>query len=454
MHQFDPQRTPAGRQEPAPGDGRRLSRRGFLSVSAAAVGSAALAACGGSSSPGNGGTGTKEFTYWSMWTKDEPVAKVLQQAFAAFEHDTGVKVHVQWQGRDNLTKVKAALNTGHVPDLVDNSFAGIKSAMGKEALDLTRLDHSKVPAEPGKTVRDVVPTGYDQLYSLGGKKILVPYYVSAQTWWYSGKANPQLATDPPRTWSDFTSAMAAMKAAGKSPLAQDTDILFYDSAFVYAALQRALGPGGLHKTVADHSGNGWGDPKVKQALDAIAELTSKRYYRPGFDSSKYPAMEKDWAHGKAELLYMGSWVPYFDGPDVAKDFDMRTFNFPQLVGTDVSVPVDIFGFSIPGKAANGPAAMKFLPYLMGKQWLTKMSHDAKILTPRTDITVPGELSDLQAIIKANKLTPTSDGVAADYPDLDKQFEPLCRDLITGRSDTGKFLTKVKAAQVQYWRLNG
>ncbi len=437
-----------------------MSIRGALgarisAVLAVLVLAAGVAACGSSSS-GNGGTGSKEFTFWSFWTKDEPVAKVLQSAIASFQKDTGVQVHVQWQGRDSMTKVKAALNTDNVPDLVDQGFPTIKAGLGLsgQALDLSSVYKMAIPGEPGKTVRDVVPTSYDSLDTAAGKKIVVPYYVSAQTWWVSGKAYPQVADNPPTTWAELSADFAKVKSQGQNPLAQDTDILGYDGTLVYAALERALGPGNLHKLAASHDGSGWSAPKVAQALQAISALASSKDYIPGYDSSKYPAMEKDWAHGKAAFLYMGSWVPYYDGPDAAKDFDLRTFNFPTLVGTDHSVPAETFGFAIPTKAKNGPAADKFIAYLMGRKWLTQMSTKAQILTPRPDITVPPVLRDLQNLMKSNPLYPVDDGVSADFPDLDKQFQPLARDLITGKLSAAEFAGKAKAAQAQYWKLNG
>lgn len=432
----------------------RSVRRRVATVAAVALALAGLTAC--SSSPAtSSGTGAKEFTYWSMWTKDEPVAKVLAQAIASFEKDEGVTVHVQWQGRDVLTKVKAAMNTSQVPDLIDQSFFRTKATLGNshEVLDLTSVYGMKVPGESDRTVRDAVPANYDAL-NTADKLILVPYYVSAFTVWYSGKANPDLVSNPPKTWDEYTGLFPAVKAKGMAPIGLDGDDLDDLSTFVYSALERALGPGKLHDLIADHSGNGWDDPKVKAALSAIAQLASDKDYIPGYDSSKYPAMEKKWAQGKAAFLYMGSWVPYYDGPDAAPDFDLHTFNLPQLVGTDHSVPVTTYGFAVPSKAQNVPAAEKFITYLMGRKWLTQLSSDASILTPDPSIQVPPILKDLQGILKDNNLYLGNDGITADFPNLTKQFAPLNQALITGKSGVDKYLSGVKAAQAQYWKLNG
>ncbi len=439
--------------------GRRTRTRHAISVAAAALTGLTLAAAcssGSSSGGGTGGTGTKDFTFWSMWTQSEPVAKVLQQAITSFEHDTGVTVHVQWEGRDSLTKVKAALNTSKVPDLIDQGFPGIDATLGNSnaALDLSQVYQMPVPGEAGKTVRSVVPTSYDALDSSNGKLIIAPYYISADTWWYNANAYPQFASKPPATWSELAQDLSAVKAKGQNPLAQDADILNYNATLVYAALERTLGPGNVLKLAADHSGKGWDDPKVNQAIEAIASLAKGSDYIPGYDASKYPTMEKDWAHGKAALLFMGSWVPYYDGPDAGKNFKLGTFPFPSIAGTDTAVPTTTFGFSIPKKAKNGPAAEKFISYVLGKKWMTLMSSQAEILTPRTDIQVPAALSDLQKVLNNNPHYAEHDNVDAKYPNLDQRFEPLFQGLITGKLDAAKFIAQAKAAQVQYWKLDG
>ena len=439
---------------------RRRSRRRLLaSVGVLLAGALVLTGCGSSgatSGGGNGGTGTKEFTFWSMWTKNEPVAKVLQQAIASFQQQTGVKVHVQWEGRDSMTKLKAALNTDNVPDLIDQGFTSVAATLGSgQALDLTSVYAMKTGDDgSGATIRQEVPTGYDHLDTTNNKLILVPYYVSADTWWFNENAYPDLVSSPPTTWSQFTSFVDSVKAQGQNPIAQDSDILFYDGSLVYGALERALGPGNLHKLAADHSGNAWDDPKVKTAIDAIASLASGHDFIPGYDASKYPAMEKDWAHGKAALLYMGSWVPYYDGPDAGKNFKLGTFNFPTLGSNDHSVPTSTFGFAIPTKAKNGPAAKKFIAYMMSKKWLTELSQQAQVLTPNSDIPVPDSLKALQAVLKDNPVYPDHDNVDADYPNLDQRFQPLFRDLVTGKLSASAFIAQAKSVQQQYWKLNG
>ena len=57
--------------------------------------------CGGKSD-GDGGSskGGDKLVYWAMWSEDEPQAKVIKDAIAKYTEDTGVKVDVQFKGRN------------------------------------------------------------------------------------------------------------------------------------------------------------------------------------------------------------------------------------------------------------------------------------------------------------------------------------------------------------------
>ncbi len=424
----------------------------------AAIMVAGVSACGGTpETPSENDASASEeqdsFVYWSMWREDEPVAKVLQEVIPAFEEETGITVDVEWQGRDVLTKLKAALNTSTVPDLVDKGFPEIKATLGlsDEAMDLADVYEMEIPGEEGRTVRDAVPEAYDPLNSTD-KAIVVPYYVSMFSWWYSGRDYPELIENPPATWDDFTALFDDARANGQAPIAQDADLLSYGSSLVNAALVSAVGPGNLYDIVSDPEGQGWKSDEIRRAVEALAELAANDAYIEGYDSSKFPAMEKAWAAGEAAFLHMGSWVPYSLGPETDADFNLHTFNFPSL-GADQAVPVTTYGYAIPTTSKSPDAAKQFIAFLMGTEWLTKLCNDASILTPDPSIEAPEVLRDQQAMLADNELYLADDGITADFPDLTNSFATINQGLITGTLDADEYIQQVIDTQVQYWKLN-
>ena len=64
-------------------------------------------------------------TMWSMWNSDEPQGKVIQEAVAAFEEQTGAKITVEWKGRDVNTILSASLESGEKFDIFEDDYQRI-----------------------------------------------------------------------------------------------------------------------------------------------------------------------------------------------------------------------------------------------------------------------------------------------------------------------------------------
>jgi ABC-type glycerol-3-phosphate transport system substrate-binding protein len=409
---------------------------------------------------GGGGSLTegdsKEFTYWSMWESDEPQAEVLKDAIASFEQQSGITVNVEWQGRNVLQKLTPTLRTGNVPDLVDQDGNLVRASLVKPGahLDLSGLYDLEVPGE-GKTVADVIPDKYvDLVRDDQGRPYMVPYEVIAYALWYDANSLPAVEKDPPATWEDFLALLQERKQAGQAPLAQDGDIGFYNSLWTGHALVRALGAGGLNETVADESGEAWKDPRILEALKAVEGLVRSDQFIEGYDGSKWPAVQERWAKGDAAFLLMGSWAPSETQPSAPKDFEYASFEFPRLVGSDESVQAGVIGFAIPERAEHADAAAKFVAHLLNKDRLSGIAENALNLTPRSDVPVPDELTDLKTIIEERPVALPYDGADADFPNYAVEvFDPLSTDLLTGKLTAEQFVERIAAKQAEYWKKN-
>jgi len=404
------------------------------------------------SSDDSSGDSAEELVYWSMWQEKEPQAKVLAKVLDDFEKESGTTVKVEWQGRDNVTKLLAALRTDDVPDLIDQQYFTISNAIVKndQFRDLSAVHDMEVPGE-GQTVRQVIPEKYDQFTTTGdGAQFLIPYEVIGYSVWYNAKTQPDVASSPPKTWQEFTTLLAKSKAAGRNPIALDGDIAGYAEYWTATALVRALGAGGFHKLVSDKQANGWDDPNVRTAVAAIADLAKQKYFIPGYDSSKFPAIQTKWAQNEADFLFMGSWAPTETGPLAAPGFEYRSFGFPMF-GSDDSLPASVIGFAVPKPADNAEAAEKFIAYFLNKERLSKISSEANNLTPRSDVEVPKQLADVNALLQEKSLSKITDGVLGDFSDFDKKvFQPLTVKLMTGKVTPDEFIDQVATGQRDFW----
>lgn len=335
----------------------------------------AVAACGAESDAETTGDG-EVLRYWSMWQESEPDAQYLQEAIDAFEAETGITVEVEWHGRDVMNKVLAAQNTDSVPDIVTQSTSKVGAVMVNtdQYTDLSSVYEMNVFGED-VTIGDVIDEDYSVVTTDDDTPFLVPMFVHAYALWYDAARLTDVAANPPQTWSEFSDVLADAHDSGQSPLALDADIGGYASVWPGMALSRALGPGGLLDLVTDPTGAGWDAPEVREAMTEIGELAARGYFPDGYDSSKWPAIQRQWFDGEADFLLMGSWVPLeADTKDWAPEgFELAAMNFPAF-GDDTSVPFEAYGFAIPKKAENVEAAKEFIAFMLNADTLSEWSN--------------------------------------------------------------------------------
>ncbi|WP_327091496.1 extracellular solute-binding protein [Nonomuraea sp. NBC_01738] len=426
-------------------------------LAAGVVACLALTACGsgdsgdkGSSASGKGGG---EFTYWSMWRADEPQAKVIKAAIDKFQAETGTKVTVEWQGRDVRQKIGPAIAANKAPDLWDQGADVISTtALAGQAADLSDVYAAEVPGE-GKKVSEIIDTKYTDGLPKdpeGNTKWVLPYELVSAALFYNA-ADPDLA-DIPTTWDDFIKLCDTLKGKGKACIASDGELGWENFLTLDYLLVRDNGAGTLGKIVADKTGAGWDNPGVLESAKRMEQLVKGGYLIKGYDASKYPAQQTKWAKGGAAFLMNGSWVASEVAPLVGADWKMGAMPVPATKGGNTEADAILMGFSVPKRAKNPEPAKKFLAYFMKKENLEKIATEAKNITPRADIPAPAELEGVQKSLTENPVRTIMDNTPGEYGD--KVIYPNFLELWHGKITAEEFVSKAKAAHIQYWKTAG
>ncbi|MET9218334.1 MULTISPECIES: extracellular solute-binding protein [unclassified Streptomyces] len=423
-----------------------------LPVALGAVGvllCAATACSGATSSSGS----SRQFTYWSMWKEGEPQQKVLALAVTDFEKQTGIKVKVQWQGRNNLQKLVPALNTNNVPDLVDGPYVKLVPALvaTQQSLGLTSAFDTEVD---GSTAGKLIPAKYLKTIDIddaAGRPWMVPYSITSDAVWYDAAAHPELRREPPRTWDEFIALLDRIKKDGRTPLAADGDVTGYNAAFLSTLIVRNLGPGGLKKVASDRTGKAWLDPAVLDAAKKVEQLVRGGYLIDGYKASKWPAEQQKWANGKAELMFNGSWLPTESATYAAKGFAYAAFPFPVTAAGHSSMRADFVGFAVPKKADDAKDAQRFAAFLLGKKYQDAMGRQAKVIPVRADAATSPEMADVKkALDQADSFHQQNDGVA--FPGYnEKLFWAKDDELFFGKISAEEFVHQMQGAQATYWK---
>ncbi|MDO4673189.1 MAG: hypothetical protein Q4A76_09765, partial [Porphyromonadaceae bacterium] len=101
-----------------------------------------LAGCGGKKEEGgeSKSEGGKKLVYWSMWSEEEPQAKVIKEAIEKYQKDTGVTVDVQFKGRNGQREgLEPALQAKQQIDLFDEDVNRVNGSWGAYLMDLEDL---------------------------------------------------------------------------------------------------------------------------------------------------------------------------------------------------------------------------------------------------------------------------------------------------------------------------
>ncbi|RBQ18322.1 hypothetical protein DP939_20860 [Spongiactinospora rosea] len=429
-------------------------RRALLAATIAAIATVPLTGCGGKDPAATGG----QLTYWSMWKQGEDQQKVLQAAIDEFTKATGVKVNVQWTGRDVLKTVAARLNTGNPPDLTDNDGGAIAGNLAKVngVMGLADVYAGTIDGEQGK-VGDVIPAGLVSAYKTsGGEPYVVPYEVVGSTIWYNAADTANgLGDRRPATWEEFLTWLDAQKAKGRTPLALDGDVKFYAAYWTTWSIIRHGGVGLLNKAAQDKTGATFDDPAFLAAAKDVEKLIKGGYLVKDFNSTKWPVQQNNWAGGKtpADILLMGTWAPSETGPQAASGFTYRSFPFPSVTGGKGNGAADagVIGFAVPSGAANSAEAKKFIRFFMNKGRIGKISSAAKNLTPRADVAAPAELADYQKEYLAagsNFFLPGDNAAAATPQWVTNVWEQANADFFNGKLDATGFVKRLKDETVK------
>ncbi|MGW4895738.1 ABC transporter substrate-binding protein [Kitasatospora sp. NPDC004240] len=413
-------------------------------LAAAALAAGLLSGCTSSSDDG------ASFTYWSMWNQNEPQAKVIRAAADRFTQDTGIKVTVQWQGRQVIQKITPTLKNGAAADLIDNSVNALGALVtAEQSADLTPVYAAQIPGE-GRTVGEVIPDKYKTyLNDRNGKPFMVPYSVATEGVWFNAAAYPDLAADPPKTWDDLVRKLEAIKATGVAPIALPTN----DPYWTLLTLQRQLGTEGVRALAADRTGAAWDDPKVRSAVDKVEQLR-KNYFIKGFESTQGTQAQTSWAQGKAALYLNGTWVPGESRPNVPAGFTYGNFQLPAIDGGNTAVGVNFFGFAVPKSAKHSAEAQRFIAYFMHKDRLSGIATQALNITPRTDIPAPEELAAVAKAIDGNDVYADQARLFVDYAAwATKAYTPNVVRFIQGVTTAEEFVAQTKQASVDFWKAN-
>ena len=239
--------------------------------------------CGGKKTDGDSGSskGGDKLVYWAMWSEDEPQAKVIKDAIAKYTEDTGVKVDVQFKGRNGQREgLQPALDAKQNIDLFDEDVNRVNGTWGKYLMDLEDMAKDYEAEHGNETLFKIARNAYGQTHDGDDTLHTIPYQPSIFGFFYNKTLFDKAGVEGvPTTWEEMDAACAKLKEAGITPITADDA---YMTSFIGMHLARYIGQDGVKSLVTGEASNDvtvtWDDPKVLAAAESFADFADKGYF--------------------------------------------------------------------------------------------------------------------------------------------------------------------------------
>lgn len=263
-------------------------------------------------------------TYWSMWNSTENQAKVIQAAADEYYAETGIKVNIEWKGRDMKTLIGVAMDAGENIDIFEDDYMRMIQNNQKYLLNLSEQPFY---AEYSSHVMPIIlQTALSEGWG-NGSLWCFPYQPYTTGVWYN-KAMFEKAgiTSVPQTWDEFLAVCQKLRDSGVNPLTcnSDTVTLLYGYQ-----LARYIG----QDAVTDCLNNvKWAEiPEAKKAAEDLYGLFKAGYFSP-YAPANYPDGQNEIGFDESCMILNASWIPNEINQGTGASIDWGFFPWPNVPG--------------------------------------------------------------------------------------------------------------------------
>ncbi len=383
-------------------------------------------------------------TMWSMWNSDEPQGKVIQEAVAAFEEQTGAKITVEWKGRDVNTILSASLESGEKFDIFEDDYQRIANIYKDFTYDLTDMaaaagyashsyacfndtviDWTTERDEDGNVTKEGFLNSIAEQPQVGG------IFYDKDAFEKAG-----IAAEP-KTWAEFLDVCQKLKDAGIAPIAQDS--AYADFAF-YHQLVRHLGEEKI--TELDTNG-GWADEAgAVTAAQEIIDLVNAGYLAEGAPD-EYPSSQNKIGFGQAAMVVCANYVTAEVNNATGTEVNWGLFNYPAVDGgvDNGSAYIGTNSLAITSYTENAQAAFDFIMFLTSGEMDQKMADTAAQIPADSRNTAPANLTGtIETLLSADSPMTWCNGFNA-RDDLKTAIKSTIVELFEGKFATGEDFCK-------------
>jgi raffinose/stachyose/melibiose transport system substrate-binding protein len=351
--------------------------------------------CGGKSAGGGSGA---TLVYWSMWNEAEPQGQVLTRAAEAFTKETGIKMDINFNGRDIRMTLQPALDAGELIDIFDEDIDRVNTTWGNYLLGLDSYVNQSYSTTGGQPYSAVVSkTLLDLAKSSGGGSIKsVPYQPFVFTIMYNKDLFDRAGiTSLPKTWDQMIDACAKLKAIGIPGITVDDA---YTSALFGYTMNRIAGSATCADMVAKQDFSG---PQVLRFGQIWEQMARNGYISPTAAANVWPAGQiQDIAAGKVAMYLNGTWLPN-EIKGNAPNMRWGSFAFPAIDASGDGVEANNYGgqcFGVNKSTKYPEEAFRWIVWMTTGEWDVALAQESVGIPMANNSQWPTQLAEAKVVV--------------------------------------------------------
>ncbi|MCI8807941.1 MAG: extracellular solute-binding protein [Oscillospiraceae bacterium] len=368
----------------------------------------------------------KSITMWSMWSSGEPQANVIQEAAAAYEAKTGVKVNIEFKGRDVNKVLTASLEAKEDIDIIEDDYKRIGTVYNKFTMDLT--DMAKAANYDSFSYKCFT----DQSIAWAGYLNAITEQPNIGGIFYDKDAFEAAGvTAEPKTWAEFLDVCQKLKDAGIAPMAQDS--AYCDFAF-YHTLVRYLGETKIEELTMN---GGWSGTAAEKAAQDVIDMVNAGYFVDGAPD-EHPSSQNKIGFGQAAMVICADYVTAEVNNNTQTEVNWGLFNYPAVDGgaDNGAAYMGANSLAIPSYSENAQEAFDFIIFLTTGEWGQKLADEAHQIPADSRNTAPSDLTGTIETLQAAESPMTWCAAISANADLKDTIKSLCVELFEGKYADG------------------
>ncbi|TQM38350.1 extracellular solute-binding protein [Pseudonocardia cypriaca] len=274
--------------------------------------------------------------------------------------------------------------------------------------------------------------------------------------YYNPAELQRLGVAVPTTWEQFEAALAAVKAAGTTPIALG-NVEGWPALHVFGTVQDQLVPADQITDLAfGRKGASWTTPENTQAAQRVAEWARAGYFTEGVNGIDDNQAWQAFARGEAAFLIGGSW--YAADLEAAMGQNVRFMPPPPPAGLPVSATGGTgLPFAITSASDAPDAAAAYLDFITSSDAMQVLTETGNLPVVDTAAqTPPAGLSRdvfaaFAAVADGGRLLPYLDYAT---PTMGDTMGAALQDLLSGAQPPEAALSKVEADYAAFVEKNG